>query len=418
MSQKGFAHILIIVVLAIGVVILGAALWANYKNGHLNWRNDGFSEISQPSKDLACPDNLCNPSVQEQLPRCVGNNYLTVSPIDLDILVQIAPIGLIHPPGHALPMDHMLLSLAADKEDNILKTGIKAPGKVHINKLRRITYKQDGEVQHDQYSMTFSSCRELIFYFEGLSNLSANLKKEAEKSTCIWSSQKEGNREFVFCEYLVDYVAEPGEIIGTGGEMEIGSKSLDWGSYDTRIPRHPFIGRGDEGPNGAVFYTACPLDYYSSPLKDQLYDKLTRKVEPRCGEVMQDKLGTIQGNWQAKKEFRKAESTSWSPFLGIGHNAHDPSVGVIGVAGTISDVGIIGFNPKHDGKVNREPSEITADGQIYCYQHDATPPWSGDPELSGRIILQLIDARTLKIEYQEKSCDESLNFISPTIYER
>ena len=411
-KQRGFAHILLVLTSTILIFLTAGFLWANIKNGHLRFNNIPFEKLLSENEPK---EYTRNPSVTNSLVSCQGNNFLTVSPIDLDKLDRIVPLGLIHPPGHALPMDHMLLSVPSDGR---VKVDVKAPGTVHIFGVRQVTYKRDGAVEGKIYSIAFTPCKELTFYFEAMSTLSDSLQKIIQPQKCEPNSQKEGRREFEFCEYLVDFFVKGGEIIGTAGGVDSISKSLDWGSYDIRIAKLPFIGRGDEGPNKAVFYTTCPLDYYSSPLKDQLYDKLTRKVEPRCGEIMQDKAGTIQGNWQAKKEFMKDGSTSWSPFMGIGHNAHDPSIGVIGVAGTISDVGIIGFTPKHDGSINREPSEVTSDGKMYCYFHNQTPPWSGDPEFSGRILLQLIDDKTLKIEYQDKSCDESLNFISPTIYQR
>ncbi|MBI2148594.1 hypothetical protein HYU23_02850 [Candidatus Woesearchaeota archaeon] len=335
---------------------------------------------------------------------------------------HIVPLGLIHPPGHALPMDHILLLLPNGPGGKTkLKTDIRAPGIVRIFGIRSVIYKRDGVVESKIYSIAFTPCRELTFYFEAINDLSDSLHKEIELQKCEPNSQKEGNREFLFCEYLVDYVTKAGEIIGTAGGLN-GSNTLDWGSYDMRVPKLPFLGRGDEGPNNAVFYTTCPLNYYSSSLKDQLYDKLSdpdgqkRTAEPRCGEIMQDKFGTIQGNWQTKKEFRKDGDTTWSPFMGIGHDNYNASKGIIGVAGTISNSGTINYEPEHNGTINRESSEVTADGKIYCYQNNRRS--NDDTALSGRLLIQLLDPKTLKAEYQEKKCDEVFKFVSPTIYER
>ena len=130
---------------------------------------------------------------------------------------------------------------------------------------------------------------------------------------------------------------------------------------------------------------------------------------------MQDILGTIQGNWKAQNQPNpKSELT----LMGIVHNNIDPSIGIIGVAGVISNHGSIDFAPQHSGLTNREPSEVTANGEVYCYQSGSHKQVSSAPAIQGRILIQLIDGKTLKAEHQEKSCDEGLYFSSPTIYER
>ena len=46
------------------------------------------------------------------------------------------------------------------------------------------------------------------------------------------------------------------------------------------------------------------------------------------------------------------------------------------------------FTPASAGQVNRDPAQITADGQIYCYE----------PQYGGVILLRLVDATTLRVE--------------------
>ncbi|MBI2133622.1 hypothetical protein HYU11_02980 [Candidatus Woesearchaeota archaeon] len=201
--------------------------------------------------------------------------------------------------------------------------------------------------------------------------------------------------------------------VHTAGGPDYSGATLDWGVYDFRIPKLGFL--GETFPDKRTAYTACPIDYFPSPLKEELYEKFTRTVPPRCGEVMQDLSGTIQGNWIVKD---KRTSPTDDVLLGIVHDNIDPSIGVVGIAGTLTNHGSIDFVPQHEGFINREPSEVRADGNIYCYQSGSHRQVSIAPPISGRILIQLADDISLKAEHQEKSCDESFYFYSPILYER
>ncbi len=76
------------------------------------------------------------------------------------------------------------------------------------------------------------------------------------------------------------------------------------------------------------------------------------------------------------------------------------------------------FAPTHLGTINREFSEITADNTVYCYQPDtSTQRFTGMP-INGKIVLQLVDANSLKVEHQNGSCSNNENFNKPTTYLR
>lgn len=358
-----------------------------------------------------------NQPVTEKLPSCVGNTLLTDSPIDVSLVTRLIPLGHIGTPHHAIPMDHMeyVLPRAGEDASPPILTDIKAPGAVHIIGVRQTIKKVNGVIVDDKYySIGFTPCKEVLFYFEAMGTISDALKQAVQnaKNTELVSGGMEGNQETVLKSYRVDYVTKPGEVIGTAGGPDYPGATLDWGVYDFRIPKLGFLG---EQFDNRLQYTTCPIDYFPRSLKDQLYEKFDRKVPPRCGEVMQDKTGTIQGNWKAEDQPALLNDLV---LMSIVHHNTDPSIGIIGVAGVIANHGSIDFTPEHGGFVNREPSEVKADGQIYCYQSGSHRQVSSASPISGRILLQLQNGRTMKIEHQEKSCNESFDFISPFIYER
>ncbi|MBI2451187.1 MAG: peptidoglycan-binding protein [Parcubacteria group bacterium] len=362
-------------------------------------------------------DFTYNQPVTEKLSSCVGNILLTDSPIDVSMVNRLIPLGHIGTPHHAIPMDHMeyLLPQMGEGAGRPILTDIKAPGAVHIIGVRQTIKKVNGVIVDDKYySIGFTPCKEVLFYFEAMGTISDALKQAVQnaKNTELVASDMEGNQETVLKSYRIDYITKPGEIIGTAGGPDYPGATLDWGVYDFRIPKLGFLG---EQFDNRLQYTTCPIDYFPSPLKEQLYEKFDREVPPRCGEVMQDKAGTIQGNWKAQGQ---PDSLNDLILMGIVHNNTDPSIGVIGVAGVIANHGSIDFTPQYKGLVNREPSEVKADGQIYCYQSGSHQQVSSAKPISGRILMQLQNNQTLKIEHQEISCSENLIFNSPTVYKR
>ena len=117
----------------------------------------------------------------------------------------------------------------------------------------------------------------------------------------------------------------------------------------------------------------------------------------------------------------QSDQGGWGLILGIVHENFDPAVGVIGVGGTITDPGVLDFMPRSSGIINREPSEVTTDNRIYCYQSDNLSSkinYVNQQQIPGRILFQLVDTRTLKAEHQDGSCDSDFHFSSPTTYHR
>ena len=54
------------------------------------------------------------------------------------------------------------------------------------------------------------------------------------------------------------------------------------------------------------------------------------------------------------------------------HNNIDPTKTELSISGNFtSQAGAFMFTPNHSGTIDREPAEVTADGQIYCYNADS-----------------------------------------------
>src|SRR6185437_12184521 len=221
----------------------------------------------------------------------------------------------------------------------------------------------------------------------------ANAIASTQKS-CKGPQQNTDGTSTRGCTYRLDYIAKAGETIGlagdTGQNQPVG---IDFGAWDMRTSRLPFIDQKyvENQGSGKTYYSVCALNYYSEPVKDELLNLIKNHVG--CLTNMEDKLGTIQGNWLHKGSspggYRQQDQ------FAIVHDTVDLKVGVISSGGTVTpNDGSFGFYVKHSGFINREPSEVKADNNTYCYQADQTD--SRENNLNGKMLVKLLDNRTMQ----------------------
>lgn len=361
-------------------------------------------------------DYLGNPMVTDRLQPCIGNVLFNDPPANLENIASIMPLGNINPSaGHVTPSDHtgvVLQRVNVPNSMETIKTDIQAPGNVHIFGVRKYFVKETGR---EEYAIAFSPCKEFTAYYGHVNFISTKLKQALEQTKFV---QCDPNSQAT-CEYHLDYQAISGEVIGTAGGPGANTAGIDFGSFDLRTPELGFLNKDIQNyyitQKNKTLHTTCPYDYYPQPLKDKLYGKIPRVVEPRCGEFMQDKAGTIQGNWQLK-DYIQQGSNDWDKYFSVIHDLFDSTIGIVAIGGRISTPGEFDFHPRHTGTINREPSEVTADGKIYCYQNEIS---NRNGILSGHVILKLTDSEMLQVEYQAGICGLDNNFTSsPTVYQR
>ena len=78
------------------------------------------------------------------------------------------------------------------------------------------------------------------------------------------------------------------------------------------------------------------------------------------------------------------------PHLAISPDNVDPTRVAFSIGASLPGWvrGIVWFTPTNSGAVNRNPSQVTADGLTYCYE--GSGPWV--------ILAKLVDATTLRLE--------------------
>ncbi len=401
-SQAGIAHILALLAV---IIALGALTFVFiYVRGH---------RLAPASRDLTAQHSCQSP--------------FSVAPINNKDLANITPLGNLQPPDHALPTDHIyfILNGTFDAKSGRLQTqptSVYAPGDIELKEITAAQYfDSGGSLINSDYSLRFSPCKNVDGYFHHMSSLSDDLQKKVDgakgKECQQYDIASGGASNTKRCRVTLQTKAGAGTALGTaGGKTAAG---LDMGLTDDRLAKLSFA--NPRRYNGGYAQTVCPIDYYTPAVKTALQKLFGVPDNPRtqmpvCGEIMQDKAGTIQGNWFYNNA--KDDPDGWTKELAIVHDNNNPDIGVISVGGVITIAGKVLFTPTNAGQLNREPSQVTADGVIYCYETNAASK-VGNRGMSGRIVLQLINTTHLKIEGQTGACNTDPSFASAArTYER
>ncbi|NIM47180.1 MAG: hypothetical protein GTN40_03415 [Candidatus Aenigmarchaeota archaeon] len=360
-----------------------------FKPGEMKYVCPDGSTVDDP---IQCPTNETMTEIKtSQIPECLDQLF-TVSPIEINKIYSLTPLGSINPPGHTFPTEHMYFHITYGGETTDI-TPLRAPGDIYITSISSSSDAIAGE-QRTDYSIHFALCKDVYGYYNHVKELSDEIFSLFEEAECLsWSVSQDG-----YCTKELFHKANAGEVIGGVGHLQ---GNFDFGVYDYRtksnfanIPRY----------TSRTPYIVCPLEYYDELTKEQLYNKIERTEEPLCGEVMQDIPGTLQGNWFHEDTVLDVD---WETNLGFFHDNIDPSKAIISVGGMFMQTSKWEFIEKTSGLVNRKFSYVIP-GNVYCY----------DEGYPGRIIVQLVNETELKIEYQDGTCIGEFIFNNPTTYYR
>lgn len=327
---------------------------------------------------------------------CGGRKeFFTVSPIAISDLFSLYPLGNLNPTGHVFPTDHIYFYTADATSQTRQKVTLLSPGNITITGMSSSEYISD--TTYTDYQLEFTVCKDVRGKFGHVSSLSEKLLsqfKEPYGQPC--TSYGTGGQTIKRCEKTANIEVQAGEIIGTVSGLPRGSTALDLWMYDYRTEPLAYANpsRWRDG-----LYIACPLDYFTEGVRKSLLTKLgyggeVRTIPPLCGEAMQDKTGTAQGNW-----FLKGTTSTYpeDPHTALVHDPLDPQKGVFSVGTSLSKSGVAPgtyyFTPQTSGTVNRDFRDVKPDGKVYCYQ---TAGRFGGP--AATILVQLTSPTTIRIE--------------------
>lgn len=405
-NQEGFGHHFLL--LALAILLIGFI---------------GFKVVAannaKKNDEAARGNAFVNKGVTDKLPACSGNAFFTSPVIPVADSVNIEPLGQLNPgAGQNIPNSHMSIQIKQPAAAPTAVTAVLSPGDVHYIGATETQYYQDGKYQHSDWLITYTPCQQFVASNDHVSTLAGGLQGAVNtgQKWCGAVDQAAGGQSQKNCTYHFDYLAKSGEQVGS---IDSGLSGVDWSATDYRTARLKFINpsMGTDGLVADVYHTVCATDYYvPGPVNDFIQSQLPDRPAPRCGAAMQDLPGTVQGNWRLATS--KADQPQSSEQMSIIHDDNDPSIGAIAIGGyaVASDSGF-NFYPTQGGLINREPSQVGQDGNIYCYQGDAPSGYDND-SLAAKVLVRLTGPKKMEVESQPGACTGSESFSKPVSYIR
>ncbi len=323
------------------------------------------------------------------LPSCTSSELFTHSPIDLNALTAISPLGTLNPSSHTFPTRHtgcyttdpQTPPQPQDRED------VFSPGDITIISIDQTTYGPTTRSYTSDYSIRFAVCKEVEGYFNHIMDLDSSLLNQVSSqlnNNC--QTYSTADETATNCSVSTDIPVKAGTRLGTVSYLG----TLDYGLDDSRTNLF-FV---NPSRHSHYLTTACPLDYYEPAMKSTLEAKLgrydgsvIRTTAPVCGKVDFDVAGTAQGVWVTNT--MPAGGFVEAYGIALAYDNITPSEGgiSIGNVGSSLDGQVLNFTPVTSGTLNRRFDQVTADGQVYCY--DAS---------SDSVFIEVISGTSLKFE--------------------
>ncbi len=272
-----------------------------------------------------------------------GPFILRVSPIALDRILAIQPLGNLNPPGHTLPTDHIYFSFAdptAGESPVDKRTDFFAPADGTVFSVI------DNGLGLDR-KVTFRGTTRVLYYID-------HLIPSVPLST--------GTR------------VHAGDRLGTTGSVY----AIDLGviNADTTLTGFVNLARYP-----GMEHTDAPLRHYEEPVRSQLYAKVRRLGPDLDGRIDFDIPCRLSGNWFGE--------TDQAPLVFV-YDSYDPTVVRIAMASGLrlapAVLGIAATDPP--------PRDVSVASGKVTY----TITRYGAPLPSGHMLVQMLDDQRIRVE--------------------
>jgi hypothetical protein len=221
------------------------------------------------------------------------------------------------------------------------------------------------------------------------------------------------------------------------GELIGQANVLDYSLHNDNVILPGFINPKSYNREPWKIHTVDPFDYFIEPVKSQLIGKSLRSISPYGGKIDHDIDGKLIGSWfqentNGYQGIREPEY--WGTHVSFSPEGHDPTYFIISLGdfkGEAKQFGTKGNfpNPKD---VDTSSGVIKYELVDYDYVDDKGAYWnrvslikgikavSGNSDVYGVVLVQMIDKRKLKLEVfpDKKSTSVSGFSVNARIYTR
>jgi hypothetical protein len=361
-------------------------------------------------------------------PKCPTNltGILTAPLMNPENIAALTPLGNVNPPGHTSPVDHIYFQ---SKETG--KIPLYAPANSWITQLTEISYKDNsGKYVPAEYVLSYTICRGLVLTFASYTKFVPRFRNELAKLStdgCQSDIAKIGHDKLERqCYFKLNYQVKSGDLVGYVQKTSDGKLPFEVWAFNYNVRSRTdidwaFYKKGSDN----YTHSFCLFELYTGVLRSTYFDKFgssdengngfrPRTIEPICGTINQDIVGTIQGMWFGENDKNNGNLEGEGKGLAFIHNNIDPTFAEISVGGNFMKTGVVQFKPAHNGVINREFSEVKADDKVYCYDNLG----NGIDNDGGKILVRLVDDHRLNVEHQIGTCSTNEAFQKPFTYYR
>lgn len=365
-----------------------------------NTNNEAFDKNRDANKNnLNSSRNPNWPYLQE--PNCQGSGTVkfTNSPMHLADIKYMVPYGQVVG-AHVTPIDHMYLEpLDRNLGPDIYPVIAIQDGVIFDIDKREINVDMNSTKKFPDWRLDIAHTCTFGSYFDLMTSVIPEIE-EAYKSGYHYDKSK-----------LIKIKA--GQLLGY-----VGGQTLDFGVYDYSFTLPGFINPSAYNREPWKVHTVDPFQYFLEPTKEQLLEKMIRKVEPRAGKIDYDIDGTLSGNWFEKDTDHYngvKKDRYWDGHLSIAPDFIDPTIWIAAI-GSIDEVysnnfAITGADDPVNVTVGTGPIIYALHRADIFVVNDPSRDWFREPiapddqfgtrlnrNSAGIIMFELLEDRVLKAE--------------------
>jgi len=301
-----------------------------------------------------------------------GNVTFTVSPIELDAIDWIEPLGRMNAPsGHVIPTEHGGFVL----KNPSIKYQLRAPADGIIFEIIHRT-------KYDEYQLRLAHSNTFVSIFDHVSGLSDLVKQGLQEGEKISETPDE-------VDYRVKILVKAGEILGTVGGHADYVVGFDWSVYDKDV-NNSFV--NPKRYNLKFLHGTHFIPYCEESLKEQYLSRLPRTAEPRYGKFCYDQLGKLVGNWISERLPEGDPDVSWDAALAFAYDPLNPSRLLVGIGGDL--IGERATYMVHGNAPDPADIEVSSGKVIYYLEPYDTNPDA--PRIT--LLVQMISDEKIKVE--------------------
>lgn len=338
-----------------------------------------------------------------------GRVTLTFAPMDVAAIEAIVPLGMIIPPGHITPIDHQYYYPKSWKpelrKEDLVDVFAPAAGVVTSIEVMSDFFSKGQDIGLGDYRFIIHHSCTLYSIYIHLHELSPKLQT------------------MIKARMPVQVAA--GEKLGT-------ATSFDFSLHDEDVTLTGFVVPKHYASEPWKLHTVDPFDYFTPELKETLLKKTVRLAEPRGGKIDYDVDGKLIGNWFVENTNGYAgvkQPNYYESHLAFAPDAYDPSRYLVGLGKDSGLEGVFVVDGPDPADVGVSSGIVTYRLLPLSYVDKTGAQWDrvsfvngvflemSNPS-AGVVLVQLLDARRLKLEPFPDAVSASDFTDKAVIYER